>query len=94
LFVIGQTHHWVAPLQRMFKEPKMAKSFFWALSFKYFHMYNFIFFHIYSLHVLTYGQKFRNKKILFKKNWNKKNLFKKIYLKKFWNRKNYFKKLE
>jgi hypothetical protein len=48
----------------MVKKPKMAKSFSWALSFKYFQNHYF-FYHVYPLHTLIHGLKFILK---FKKN--------------------------
>ncbi len=39
--------------KEFFKEPKVAKSFSWALSFKLFHNYN-----LFIFHVLIYGLKF------------------------------------
>ncbi len=44
--------------KEFFKEPKVAKSFSWALYFKFFHNYKlYIFFHVYPFHVLIYDLK-------------------------------------
>ncbi len=42
----------------MVKEPKIVKSFFWALFINFFHNYKLLLFHVYQLHPLIYGFKF------------------------------------
>jgi hypothetical protein len=42
----------------MVKEPKISKSFFYALFVKCFHNYKLSFFHIYQMYALIYGLKF------------------------------------
>ncbi len=57
-------YHWKL-LLKMVNEPKITKSFSWALYFKCFHNYELLIFHVYQLHALIYGLKF----IFEVKNW-------------------------
>jgi hypothetical protein len=44
--------------KEFFKEPKVGKSFSWALSFKFLVIINYIYIHVYPIHILIYGLKF------------------------------------